>query len=97
MHLHLSTKELHKSLELSEIPQLHEKAVGDALDLQLTPLPSLHLRRSMRLSTLTVRMLTFVVITAGAPQKPGETSLDLVGKNLAVNKSIVTQVVKSGI
>ncbi len=31
-----------------------------------------------------------------APQKPGETRLDLVGKNLAINKSIVTQVVESG-
>ncbi|MDY5636618.1 MAG: L-lactate dehydrogenase, partial [Streptococcus orisratti] len=37
-----------------------------------------------------------VVISAGAPQKPGETRLDLVGKNLAINKSIVTQVVESG-
>ena len=37
-----------------------------------------------------------VVITAGAPQKPGETRLDLVGKNLAINKSIVEQVVASG-
>ena len=36
------------------------------------------------------------LITAGAPQKPGETRLDLVGKNLAINKSIVTQVVESG-
>lgn len=37
-----------------------------------------------------------VVLTSGAPQKPGETRLDLVGKNLAINKSIVTQVVESG-
>jgi L-lactate dehydrogenase len=37
-----------------------------------------------------------VVITAGAPQKPGETRLDLVGKNLRINKSIVEQVVASG-
>nr|WP_302467399.1 L-lactate dehydrogenase [Lactobacillus sp. B3795] len=37
-----------------------------------------------------------VVITAGAPQKPGETRLDLVGKNLKILSSIVPEVVKSG-
>ncbi|USS85655.1 L-lactate dehydrogenase [Fructilactobacillus myrtifloralis] len=37
-----------------------------------------------------------VVITAGAPQKPGETRLDLVNKNLNILKSIVTPVVDSG-
>lgn len=47
-------------------------------------------------NTQTARMANLVVITAGVPQKPGETRLDLVDKNLAVNKSIVTQVVESG-
>ncbi|WP_071130558.1 L-lactate dehydrogenase [Enterococcus timonensis] len=37
-----------------------------------------------------------VVITAGAPQKPGETRLDLVNKNLKIIKSIVEEVVASG-
>ncbi|KAF1295257.1 L-lactate dehydrogenase [Enterococcus sp. JM4C] len=37
-----------------------------------------------------------VVLTAGAPQKPGETRLDLVNKNLKINRSIVTQIVDSG-
>lgn len=37
-----------------------------------------------------------VVITAGAPQRPGETRLDLVNKNLKINKSVVTQIVESG-
>src|SRR5699024_8876709 len=37
-----------------------------------------------------------VVITAGAPQKPGETRLDLVNKNLKINHDVVTQVVASG-
>ncbi|WP_438763687.1 L-lactate dehydrogenase [Enterococcus sp. AZ194] len=37
-----------------------------------------------------------VVLTAGAPQKPGETRLDLVNKNLKINRSIVTQIVESG-
>lgn len=37
-----------------------------------------------------------VVITAGAPQKPGETRLDLVNKNLTILSSIVKPVVESG-
>lgn len=37
-----------------------------------------------------------VVITAGAAQKPGETRLDLVHKNLKINRSVVTQIVDSG-
>ena len=37
-----------------------------------------------------------VVLTAGAPQKPGETRLDLVHKNLKINKEIVTTIVGSG-
>ncbi len=37
-----------------------------------------------------------VVITAGAPQKPGETRLDLVHKNLKINRSVVEQIVASG-
>lgn len=37
-----------------------------------------------------------VVITAGAGQKPGETRLDLVQKNVAIFKSIVPQINESG-
>ncbi|MFC0234439.1 L-lactate dehydrogenase [Vagococcus entomophilus] len=37
-----------------------------------------------------------VVITAGAAQKPGETRLDLVNKNLKIFKSIVGSIVESG-
>ncbi|OFI46021.1 L-lactate dehydrogenase [Floricoccus tropicus] len=37
-----------------------------------------------------------VVLTAGAPQKPGETRLDLVEKNLRINKDVVTKIVESG-
>ncbi|WEK83326.1 MAG: L-lactate dehydrogenase [Mycoplasma sp.] len=37
-----------------------------------------------------------VVITAGAAQKPGETRLDLVHRNLKINKEVVTNVVQSG-
>jgi L-lactate dehydrogenase len=37
-----------------------------------------------------------VVITAGAPQKPGETRLDLVDKNLGIMKSIIDPLMASG-
>ncbi|MGF7437870.1 L-lactate dehydrogenase [Lentilactobacillus senioris] len=37
-----------------------------------------------------------VVITAGAPQKPGETRLDLVNKNLKIMQSIIKPIVDSG-
>lgn len=37
-----------------------------------------------------------VVITAGAPQKPGETRLDLVNKNLKIMQSIIKPLVASG-
>ncbi|QFP42209.1 L-lactate dehydrogenase [Borrelia miyamotoi] len=37
-----------------------------------------------------------IVITAGLNQKPGETRLDLVGKNTKIFKDIVTSVVSSG-
>lgn len=35
-----------------------------------------------------------VIITAGVAQKPGETRLDLIGRNLSVFKSIIPEVVK---
>ena len=62
----------------------------------VTPLPSLHLKKIYAAQYSDCADADLVVITAGAPQKPGETRLDLVGKNLAINKSIVTQVVESG-
>ena len=39
---------------------------------------------------------TVVVVTAGAAQKPGETRLDLVQKNVAIFKSIISQINESG-
>ena len=37
-----------------------------------------------------------VVLTAGLAQKPGETRLELVEKNLRINQQIVSEIVKSG-
>lgn len=96
----LLTKELLKNLEFQElgiieIPQLFEKAVGDALDLSHA-LAFTSPKKIYAAQYSDCADADLVVITAGVPQKPGETRLDLVDKNLAVNKSIVTQVVESG-
>ena len=37
-----------------------------------------------------------IVVTAGAAQKPGETRLDLVNKNVGIFKSIIPEIKKSG-
>ena len=37
-----------------------------------------------------------IVVTAGAAQKPGETRLDLVNKNVNIFKSIIPEIKKSG-
>lgn len=79
-----------QELGIIEIPQLHEKAVGDALDLSHA-LAFTSPKKIYAAQYSDCADADLVVITAGAPQKPGETRLDLVGKNLAINKSIVTQ------
>ncbi|MFC3928003.1 L-lactate dehydrogenase [Streptococcus caprae] len=91
----LVTQNIAQELGIIEIPQLFEKAVGDAEDLShalaFTSPKKIYAAKYEDCADADV-----VVITAGAPQKPGETRLDLVGKNLAINKSIVEQVVASG-
>lgn len=68
---------------------------GDALDLEdATPFTAPKLVYSADYDTC--KDADLVVITAGAPQKPGETRLDLVDKNLKIIKSVVEPVVKSG-
>lgn len=54
------------------------------------------LKKFMLRNIQTAQMLTLLSLLRVYPQKPGETRLDLVDKNLAVIKSIVTQVVESG-
>ena len=68
---------------------------GDALDLEdATPFTAPKLVYGADYDTC--KDADLVVITAGAPQKPGETRLDLVDKNLKIIKSVVEPVVKSG-
>ena len=95
MLLHLLTKELHKNLELSKFLNCTKKLSVMLLDLSHA-LAFTSPKKIYAAKYADCADADLVVITAGAPQKPGETRLDLVGKNLAINKSIVTQVVESG-
>lgn len=72
-----------------------KRTEGDALDLEdATPFTAPKLVYGADYDTC--KDADLVVITAGAPQKPGETRLDLVDKNLKIIKSVVEPVVKSG-
>ncbi|MGJ9459230.1 L-lactate dehydrogenase [Oceanobacillus sp. CF4.6] len=73
-----------------------DKAKGDVIDLNhgkgFAPSPM-----NIRFGTYEdCKNVDLVVICAGANQKPGETRLDLVEKNLKIFKSIVDQVMDSG-
>ncbi|MGD7044499.1 L-lactate dehydrogenase [Jeotgalibacillus proteolyticus] len=82
--------------ELIMIDMNEEKAKGDVLDLNHG--------KVFAANPLGIRFGTYedchdadiVVICAGANQKPGETRLQLVEKNLKIFHSIVTQVTSSG-
>ena len=82
--------------ELVMIDLNEEKAKGDVIDLNhgksLSPSP-MHIRFG---TYEDCKHMDLVVICAGANQKPGETRLDLVEKNLKIFKSIVDQVMASG-
>ncbi|POH17739.1 L-lactate dehydrogenase [Fructilactobacillus sanfranciscensis] len=72
-----------------------ERAVGDALDLEdATPFTSPTKIYAGEYSDC--KDADLVVITAGAPQKPGETRLDLVNKNLRILAAIVKPIIASG-
>ncbi|KOS29212.1 lactate dehydrogenase [Bacillus anthracis] len=72
------------------------KAEGEAMDLShavpFSPSPT----KVWRGSYEDCKDADFVVITAGLPQKPGETRLDLVEKNAKIFKQIVRGIMDSG-
>ena len=81
--------------ELGIIDLNADKAEGDAMDLS----DALAFTASKDIYKATYEDCydaDIVVITAGIPQKPGETRLQLVDKNLKIFKDIVTSVVGSG-
>ncbi|MBS2968130.1 L-lactate dehydrogenase [Metabacillus sp. KIGAM252] len=82
--------------ELIMIDMNEEKAMGDVMDLNhgkvFAPYPT-----QVKLGSYEdCRDADLVVICAGANQKPGETRLDLVEKNLKIFKSITDEVMASG-
>lgn len=81
--------------ELAIVDIVKERTQGDALDLEdATAFTAPKIFYSADYDTC--KDADLVVITAGAPQKPGETRLQLVDKNLKIIKSVVEPIVKSG-
>lgn len=81
--------------ELAIVDVVKERTEGDALDLedaQVFTAP----KNVYSGSYDDCKDADVVVITAGAAQKPGETRLDLVNKNLKIIKAVVKPVVDSG-
>lgn len=81
--------------ELGIVDIVKERTQGDAIDLaDATPWIAPKTIYSAEYSD--AKDADLVVISAGAPQKPGETRLQLVDKNLKIIKSVVEPIVKSG-
>lgn len=81
--------------ELGIIDINRDKAEGDALDLS-SAVPFFSPKQIYAAEYSDCHDANIVVLTAGAPQKPGETRLDLVHKNLKIYRDIVTNIVASG-
>ena len=81
--------------ELGIIDIAREKTEGDALDLSHA-LAFNSPKKIYAASYEDCADADIVCITAGAPQKPGETRLDLVHKNLRILKGIVEPIMASG-
>lgn len=81
--------------EFAIINHTHEKAVGDVLDLEDATAYT-HNKKIYAAGYDTCKDADIVVLTAGAAQKPGESRLELVSRNLKITKDIVDQVMASG-
>lgn len=81
--------------EIGIIDLNEKKAEGDAMDLS-DALAFTAPKKIYKANYEDCSDASIVVITAGIPQKPGETRLQLVDKNLKVFKDIVGKVVSSG-
>lgn len=74
-----------------------EKAIGEAMDLQHgLPYSKQGAMKIMAGEYSDCSDANIIVITAGAPQKPGETRLDLATKNTKIIKNITEEIMKSG-
>ncbi|AMV70369.1 MULTISPECIES: L-lactate dehydrogenase [Lactobacillaceae] len=81
--------------EVGIVDIFKDKTKGDAMDLS-NALPYTTPTDIHAADYADAKDADVVVITAGAPQKPGETRLDLVSKNLKIMASIVKPIVDSG-
>ncbi|MBT3348781.1 L-lactate dehydrogenase [bacterium] len=82
-------------IELLLIDQSQEFETGQVLDLRDSLQFSPHARvRGADLGDAEVANADIFVITAGAAQKPGDTRLDLLDKNVKILKSILTKIGK---
>ena len=81
--------------EFGIIDVVKERTEGDALDL-LDATGYTYPKKIYSAEYSDCKDADLVVITAGAPQKQGETRLDLVNKNLRILSTIVKPVVDSG-
>lgn len=88
---------IHKGLfsELVLIDANHKKAEGEAMDLSHGR-PFVKPVKIYAGSFDDISDCSLIIITAGANQKPGETRLDLVHKNVAVLKSIIPEITDRG-
>lgn len=86
---------LHKGLfsELVLIDADRKKAEGEAMDLSHGR-PFAHPMKIYAGDYDDIHDCSLIIITAGANQKPGETRLDLVQKNVAIFKSIIPEITK---
>ncbi len=81
--------------ELGIVDLFKDKTEGDAMDLSHA-LAFTSPKKIYSADYSDAADADLVVLTSGAPQKPGETRLDLVEKNLRITKSVVTEIMKSG-
>ena len=81
--------------EFGIVDVVKERTEGDALDL-IDATGYTYPKKIYSAEYSDCKDADLVVITAGAPQKPGETRLDLVNKNLRILSSIVKPIVESG-
>ncbi|HEU4901721.1 MAG TPA: L-lactate dehydrogenase [Flavisolibacter sp.] len=79
--------------ELVLIDVNREKATGDALDMN-HGLPFLGQAKVWAGTYEDCRDADIIIITAGAAQRPGETRVDLLKRNVAIFESITTEVLK---
>lgn len=82
--------------ELVLVDANRQRAEGEAMDLS-HGLPYLNPMKVYAGDYQDIKDAAVIVITAGAAQKPGETRLDLINKNVAIMKSIIAQIKEVGV